>query len=165
MHRLLSVVLLSSSAFAATATFSFNGTATGTLGSTPFTNAAFTVSAPGDFTTVSCSAGTCRLNVAAGAATYTIGGVGTGTFSGTAYFFDNQTSTFLGTPAGFGRFRYHRRPDSDLREHNWEFRFRHLQPPVGDRPSRSAGREYRCGISGLYWRSYIWRCFNCDSVE
>jgi hypothetical protein len=100
MLRIFSLVLLSGAAFAATGTFTFSGTASGTLGSTTFTNAPFTVSAPGDFTTVTCSAGICRLNVAAGAASFTIGGLGSGTFTGTTYFFDNQTSTLLGSPAG-----------------------------------------------------------------
>ena len=100
MFRTGLLLLCAGTAFGATGIFTFSGTATGTFNGTPFTNAAFTVSAPGDFTTATCGGGICRLNIAAGLASFTIGGVGSGTFTGTTYFFDNQTSNLLGTPVG-----------------------------------------------------------------
>lgn len=102
----IGLLLFIHSAFAATATFTFTGTATGTLAGVPFTNVPFTVSSPGDFSTVTCSAGTCRLNVAAGATTFTLSGVGSGTFTGTTYLFVAQTVTLSGNnppgAIGFG---------------------------------------------------------------
>jgi hypothetical protein len=100
MIKVVSLFLWAGAAFGATGIFTFSGTATGTFGGAPFTNAPFTVSAPGDFTTATCGGGLCRLNIAAGLASFTIGGVGSGTFTGTTYFFDNQTSNLLGTPVG-----------------------------------------------------------------
>jgi hypothetical protein len=81
-------------------TLTFTGTATGTIGSTPFTDAMLTVSAPADLSTVMCAAGTCDVIIGAGFASFTINGVSSGTFTDPTYFFDNQTSTFYGTPAG-----------------------------------------------------------------
>jgi hypothetical protein len=101
MHRLFLIVLTCTSAFAGTiGTYIFTGTATGTIGGAPFTSAAFTISAPGDFSTVSCVAGTCDLNVAGGGTSYSIGGIGSGTVTDATYFFDNQTSDLKGSPAG-----------------------------------------------------------------
>jgi len=101
MRCMLWMVMWSTAAFAGTiGTFTFAGTADGMIGSTPFANAAITVTAPGDFSTVSCAYGSCVLNLVAGAASFTIGGIGSGTFSDPTYFFDNQTATIEGTPPG-----------------------------------------------------------------
>jgi len=82
-------------------TYTFTGTATGMIGSTPFTSAALTVSGTADASAVTCSAGICGLDLAAGVASFTIGGIGSGTFSDASYFFDNQNNG----GAGFGEFR------------------------------------------------------------
>ena len=86
-------------------TFTFTGTGTGTIGGTSFTGVSLTVTGQGDVSTVSCVSGTCILDLAGGAASFVIGGIGSGTFSSPSYFFDNQTVNVVGTPvgaAGFG---------------------------------------------------------------
>jgi PEP-CTERM motif-containing protein len=102
MHRWIILLLtLDTASFAGTVgTFTFTGTASGTIGGTAFSNAALTVSAPGDFSTVSCVGGLCKLNVAAGITSFVIGGTGSGTFSNPTSFFDSQTGTLEGLPAG-----------------------------------------------------------------
>jgi hypothetical protein len=77
-------------------TYTFTGTAAGTIGGTPFTSAALTVSGTADASTVTCSAGICQLDLAAGVASLMIGGIGSGTFSDASYFFDNQNTAWRG---------------------------------------------------------------------
>ena len=101
MRTITLLVLMGVSGFAGTiGTFTFTGTATGTIGGTVFTGASLVVTGMGDLSTVSCVAGTCDLDVGAGLASFTIGGIGSGTFSDETYFFDNQVSVLAGTPAG-----------------------------------------------------------------
>jgi len=104
MHRMLVLIPFSAAAFAGTiGTFTFTGTGTGSISGIPFANVTLTVTAPGDFSTVSCASGVCFLHLAAGAASFTIDGL-SGTFSDPTYFFDNQTSTLFGLPAGVAGF-------------------------------------------------------------
>jgi len=95
------LILTGVSAFGSTiGTFTFTGTATGTIGGTPFTDASLVVTAMADVSTVSCAAGECDLYVGAGLASFTIAGFLSGTFNDPTYFFDNQTSLLEGSPAG-----------------------------------------------------------------
>lgn len=101
MYRIFLFAFPCISAFAGTiGTYTFTGTASGTLDGTPFTGDTLTISAPGDFSTVFCGTGFCSLSFAPGDVSYSIGGVGSGTISDSTDFFDNQTSVFFGTPAG-----------------------------------------------------------------
>src|SRR6266853_543972 len=79
-------------------TYTFTGTASGTIGGTVFSNAALTVTASGFISTITNGAGIFLLNVPGGSASFTIIGVGSGTFTDATYVFDN---TGLGI-AGFG---------------------------------------------------------------
>lgn len=99
MHWLLAMLMPCATAFGGTIlSYTFDGTATGTIGSIPFNNAMLTVGGTADADAVTCSAGICSLNLAAGADSFTIDGIGSGTFSDASYFFDNQN----GGIAGFG---------------------------------------------------------------
>jgi uncharacterized protein (TIGR03437 family) len=99
MRWILGIIVSAATALAGqTGVFTFSGTATGTIGGTSFTNATLTVTGSGDVSTVSCTGGTCMLNLPVGATSFTIGGVGSGTFTFTSYFFDAQASGV----AGFG---------------------------------------------------------------
>jgi hypothetical protein len=86
-------LLLTGSVFAANQTYTFTGTATGTLNSTPFTGASFSVVGVGDPTTVNCtlsSGNVCQLVLNAGAASFTVGGLGGGTFTAGTQLTDNH---------------------------------------------------------------------------
>ncbi|MBS0321577.1 MAG: hypothetical protein JSR18_13615 [Proteobacteria bacterium] len=84
---------------AAVITYTFSGTASGTLGSTPFTNAAFTASAQADSTAaVVTSPGTYCNNT--GPVTITIAGVGTTTTTGANLLFSNQSGPVWGFENG-----------------------------------------------------------------
>jgi hypothetical protein len=85
---------------AQTLKYVFTGTASGTVGDTSFTNAPLTVSTIGDTSTVVFTAPIYRLNVPPGGASFSIGGVGSGTFTDATYVFDNQTA--FGGSVGFG---------------------------------------------------------------
>ncbi|MGO9230636.1 MAG: hypothetical protein ACLQKA_15705 [Bryobacteraceae bacterium] len=98
MRWMIGVVLSAGVVFGQTGVYTFTGTASGTVGGTPFTNATLTVTSTGNVSAVSCTGGTCELNVAAGASSFTISGIGSGTFSGASYVFDNQNFGL----AGFG---------------------------------------------------------------
>jgi hypothetical protein len=80
-------------ALAAPITYSFSGTATGTLNGIAFTNAAVTVDAFGDTTAV--LAGTISCNSLT-SVTFSISGVGAGTVTDTLAIFDNNGNAALG---------------------------------------------------------------------
>lgn len=105
MRAIILLVLTGISVVAGTiGTYTFTGTASGTIGNTAFTNASLVVTGMGDVSAVSCAGGDCDLNIAAGMASFTIGGIGPGTFSDPTYFFDNQTSLLQGSPPGLAGF-------------------------------------------------------------
>jgi uncharacterized protein (TIGR03437 family) len=98
---MLGLILSAATALAGqTGVFTFSGTATGTIGGTSFTNAALTVTGSGDVSTVSCANGNCTLNLPFGVTSFTIGGVGSGTFTFTSYFFVNHTGGMVGFGVG-----------------------------------------------------------------
>lgn len=97
MRWIIGIILSTGVVLGQTAVYTFTGTASGTIGGTPFTNATLTVTSTGNVSTVSCTS-TCSLYPAAGASAFTISGIGTGTFSGSSYVFDNQSNAV----AGFG---------------------------------------------------------------
>ena len=78
-------------------TYTFTGLASGTIGSVSFSNVTLTVTATGAISGVTGSS-SYALSIPAGSASFTIGGVGSGTFSDVTYVFDNNP---LGL-AGFG---------------------------------------------------------------
>ncbi len=86
---------------AQTLKYVFTGTASGTVGNTSFTNAPLTVSTIGDTSTVMFTFAY-FLNVPPGGASFSIGGVGSGTFNNGTYVFDNQNLTAFGGSVGFG---------------------------------------------------------------
>jgi hypothetical protein len=91
-------------ALAVPITYTLTGTGTGTVGATPFTSAAYTITVVGD--TAAVAGGPIFSNVVTG--TMTIAGIGTATITEPVIVFDNQNvSTF-----GFGR------PGSDLLDLN-----------------------------------------------
>jgi uncharacterized protein (TIGR03437 family) len=101
MRWMLGLIVSAATALAGqTGVFTFSGTATGTIGGTSFTNATLTVTGSGDVGTVSCTNGTCVLNLPFGVTSFTIGGVGSGTFNFTSYFFDNHSGGTLGFGVG-----------------------------------------------------------------
>jgi hypothetical protein len=69
-------------------------TASGTLGSTPFTNALVTVTFTGDTNTV--TGGVPFFTNTVGVAQVTVAGIGTATFTNPMETFDNQTQQFAG---------------------------------------------------------------------
>jgi hypothetical protein len=79
-------------------TYTFTGTAAGTIGSATFSGATVTVTATADSSAVTLASGTYDQTLAGGATSFTIGGLTSGTFSDTTYFFDNNTNGV----AGFG---------------------------------------------------------------
>jgi hypothetical protein len=79
-------------------TYTFTGTASGSIGGTNFTGVSLSVFASADATSASCTAGTCFQNLPGGGASFTLGGIGSGVFNGDTYFFDNQNFA----TAGFG---------------------------------------------------------------
>ncbi len=79
-------------ALAVPITYTFSGSGTGTVGATPFTNAAYTITLVGDTTAVT-SCGLCQ-NVVTG--TMTIAGIGTATITTSLIMFDNQGIAVLG---------------------------------------------------------------------
>jgi uncharacterized protein (TIGR03437 family) len=96
---MLGIIVSAATALAGqTGVFTFSGTATGTIGGIPFTNATLTVTGSGDVGTVSCTHGSCELDLPYGVTSFMIGGVGSGKFNFTSYFFDSQSSGV----AGFG---------------------------------------------------------------
>jgi len=86
------VAVISASAFAVPITYTFSGVGTGTVGATPFTNAAYTITLVGDTTAVT-SAGQFH-NVTT--TTMTIAGIGTATITDVNNIFDNQGLSTLG---------------------------------------------------------------------
>ncbi len=89
------------SAFAgAVGTYTFTGTMSGTIGSAPFSNASFTVTASGPISAVVTFSEGYELFFAPGSMSFTISGIGSGTFTGLddTYVFDNTTQGL----AGFG---------------------------------------------------------------
>src|SRR5215472_8370738 len=90
----LLLVALAQPASAQTLKYVFTGTASGTVGSTSFTNAPLTVSTTGDTSNVVLTGTIYVLNVPPGGASFSIGGVGSGTFSDATDVFDNQTVVF-----------------------------------------------------------------------
>jgi len=80
------------SALAAPITYTISGTGTGTVGATPFTSAAYTISVVGDTTAI--TGGPTYSNVVTG--TMTIAGIGTATISEPIRVFNNQTNTAFG---------------------------------------------------------------------
>lgn len=85
---------------AQTLKYVFTGTASGTVGDMSFANATLTVSTIGDTSTVVFTTPINRLNVPPGGSSFSIGGVGSGTFTDATYVFDNQTT--FGGSVGFG---------------------------------------------------------------
>jgi hypothetical protein len=89
---LLTVVLGASIAYAVPITYTFTGTATGTLGSTPFTNAMLTISVTLDTNNIlNPSSGFFQNPYAPNAATFSIGGIGSGTLSNNGAVLGSQT--------------------------------------------------------------------------
>ncbi|MFZ0641237.1 MAG: PEP-CTERM sorting domain-containing protein [Candidatus Acidiferrales bacterium] len=85
------------SAFAgAIATYTFTGTASGTIGSTSFSGATLTVTASGPISSVTTFSD--GYQILFSSSSFTVGGVGSGTFTGTTYVFDNDVFAV----AGFG---------------------------------------------------------------
>lgn len=95
----LLLVGLAQSASADTLEYVFTGTASGTIGGTPFTDATLTVSVVGDTSNIMYTYAY-FLDAPGGAAMFSIGGLGTGTFNDGTYVFDNQTA--FGGTVGFG---------------------------------------------------------------
>lgn len=95
---------ISVSALAAPITYTLSGTGNGTVGATPFTNAAYTITVVGDTTAV--SGGPTFQNVVTG--TMTIAGIGTATITEPIIVFNNQTNSAFGVG----------RPGSDLLDVN-----------------------------------------------
>lgn len=79
--------------------YTFTGTATGTIGGTPFTNATLTVTSTGDVSAIVCTS-VCRLDLGAGATSITISSVGTGTVSVASYVFSVPGNGMVGFGAG-----------------------------------------------------------------
>jgi hypothetical protein len=98
LRWIIGILLSTGVVLGQTGVYTFTGTASGTIGGTPFTDATLTVTSTGDASNVSCTSGTCFLNLAAGASSFTISGIGSGTFSSASYVFDNQGNGL----AGFG---------------------------------------------------------------
>jgi hypothetical protein len=99
MRWMIWLALLSTTAFAgAIGTYTFTGTATGTLGSTAFSNASLTVTAIGDISSVTFTSPSYFLTIPGGTSSFSIGGVGSGVFTDVTDVFDN---TAIGV-AGFG---------------------------------------------------------------
>jgi hypothetical protein len=89
---LLTVVLGASIAYAVPITYTFTGTATGTLGGTPFTNAALTMSVTLDTNNIlNPSSGFFQNPYASNAATFSISGIGSGTLSNNGAVLGSQT--------------------------------------------------------------------------
>ncbi len=93
----LGCLLFGASAVASPITYTFSGTATGTLGTTPFTNAPITVNAVGDTATVTNGGVLCN---SLSSVTFTIGGVGSGTITDLIGIFDNQGNSAVGLQRG-----------------------------------------------------------------
>src|SRR5436309_5139359 len=87
----LGMIVGGASVCAAPVTITFTGTATGTVGGTPFTNAAITVTVSGDTSNVAnVGGGSFSLPYAANAAAFTISGIGSGTFTNSGSINANQ---------------------------------------------------------------------------
>jgi PEP-CTERM motif len=78
-------------------TYTFTGTASGTIGGTAFSDATLTVTATGDISSVDFTSPTYFLYLPGGSSTFTISGIGSGTFTDETDVFDNTTGL-----AGFG---------------------------------------------------------------
>jgi hypothetical protein len=79
-------------------TYTFTGTASGTIGSTSFSNAALTVMATGDISSVTFTSPSYFLYIPGGSSSFSIGGIGMGFFTDETDVFDNTGSGI----AGFG---------------------------------------------------------------
>ena len=77
-------------------TYTFTGTASGTIGDTIFSDATLTVTATGDISAVTLTS-PYLLDLSGGVASFTISGIGSGTFTDPTYVFDNTDGV-----AGFG---------------------------------------------------------------
>jgi hypothetical protein len=89
---LLMVVLGTSIANAVPITYTFTGTATGTIGATSFSNATLTISVTLDTSNVTNSPSFFQNPYAANTATFSIGGVGSGTLSNSGAISLNQSA-------------------------------------------------------------------------
>jgi hypothetical protein len=78
-------------------TYTFTGIASGSIGSANFSDATLTVTATGDVSTVMFTSPTYFLDIPGGSSTFSISGIGSGTFSDETYVFDNTDGV-----AGFG---------------------------------------------------------------
>ena len=94
----LSVGLIIHPAGATPITYTFRGTASGTLDATSFTNALLTVTATGDTSAVfaNCFGNPGIFCFNPSPATITIGGIGSMTVTGPTYIFDNNNSGVAG---------------------------------------------------------------------
>ncbi len=98
MRCMIWLVLLSTTAFADTfMTYTFTGTASGTMDGNPFSDEPLTVTATGDISGVTYTSPTYFLYFPGGSASFTLGGVGSGVFTDETDVFDNT-----GGLAGFG---------------------------------------------------------------
>jgi hypothetical protein len=78
-------------------TYTFTGIASGSIGSEAFSDATLTVTATGDVSTVMFTSPTYFLDIPGGLSTFSISGIGSGTFTDETYVFDNTDGV-----AGFG---------------------------------------------------------------
>lgn len=78
-------------------TYTFTGDASGTIDGVSFSDATLTVTATGDVSNVTFTSPTYFLKIPAGSSSFTISGIGSGTFTDETYVFDNT-----GGLAGFG---------------------------------------------------------------
>jgi hypothetical protein len=86
---------------ASTLTYSFTGNASGSLNGSPFADALLTITAVGDTSSVSSSSGFYQIDLSAATTSFSLAGIGSGTFSAPTYIYDFQYAPLQGS-IGFG---------------------------------------------------------------